>query len=174
MKGLERDIDPKPPITKLYARGAGENINEVNLDDLILMRALADRGHLDRWGAAKHLQLPEQAAAESLASLRTRGYVTPQGRGAGTSYWLARDYSDLLRGRTETDRDLPLEDEAVRLRVRAVLAERGRLTNEDVRRICGYSRPQARRLLESMVEERQARLLGRGRGAHYVPAAGKK
>lgn len=150
---------------------AGKNLS---LDDLILMRALADRGHLDRWGAAKQLQLPEQAAADRLASLRTRGYVTPQGRGAGTSYWLARDYSDLLRGRTETDRDLPIEDEAVRLRAQVVLAERGRLTNEDVRRMSGFTRRQARRLLQSMVKEGHARLLGRGRGAHYMPAKGNK
>jgi len=141
----------------------------LDLDDLIALRAVCDRGHLDRWSAAECLQLPEEDAAERLVSLRGRGYLMPQGRGRGTIYRLARHLSDLLRGPGETDRDLPLDDEAIRLRVRAVLAERGRLTNADIRRVAGYSRLEAVRLMRSLTKDGVARLIGRGRGAHYVP-----
>lgn len=140
----------------------------LELDDLIVLRAVADRGYLDRWSAADCLQVPEEAAAECLVSLRGRGYLTAQGRGRGTSYRLPRRLSDLLRGPAETDRDLPLDDEALRLRVRAVLEERGSLTNAEVRRLSGYSRTEVVRLMRSLIEEGHAALEGGGRGARYV------
>jgi ATP-dependent DNA helicase RecG len=141
----------------------------LDLDDLLLLRGLAERGFLDRWSAADRLQLPEDDAAVRLVSLRERGYLGVQGRGRGTTYRLARHLSDLVRGPGETDREMPLDDEAVRLRIQAVLAERGRLTNADVRRISGYSRTEAFRLMRSLTEQGLATLRGRGRAAHYAP-----
>jgi ATP-dependent DNA helicase RecG len=141
----------------------------LDLDDLLLLRAVADRGSIDRWSAAAALQGPEEEAAETLVSLRERGYLTPQGRGRGTSYRLARRLSDRLRGATETSRDVPLDAEAVALRVQAVLVERGRLTNAEVRRLSGYSRAEVLRLVRSLQEEGLVDLDGRGRGAHYRP-----
>jgi len=155
-----------------FARFVAEETREgrkLDLDDLILLRALTDRGILDRWSAADRLQLPEEESAARLVSLRERGYVTAHGRGRGTAYRLSRHFSDLLRGPGETDRDLPLEDEAVRLRIQAILAERGRLTNAEARRISGYSRNEVLRLLRSLSEEGLVVLHGRGRAAHYTP-----
>jgi ATP-dependent DNA helicase RecG len=142
---------------------------ELELDDLILLRGVTERGALDRWAAASLLQLPEEEAADRLASLRGRGYLLAQGRGRGTAYRLARHLSDLLRGRALTDGELSLDDEAVRLRVEAILAERERLTNAEVRRISGYSRTQVLRLMQALREEGRVDVRGRGRGAHYVP-----
>lgn len=142
---------------------------KLDLDDLIVLRALTDRGSLDRWSAAEPLQLPEEEAATKLVSLRERGYLASHGRGRGTAYRLARHFSDLLRGPGETDREIPLDDEAVRLRVQAVLGERGRLTNAEVQRISGYSRREVVRLLRSLCEEGLMTLHGRGRAAHYRP-----
>ncbi|MFP5288787.1 MAG: ATP-binding protein, partial [Thermoanaerobaculia bacterium] len=100
---------------------------ELDLDDLIVLRSLAERGEIDRWAAARALQLDEDEAADRLVSLRERGYLQPRGRGRGTCYRLARIYSDELRGVTATDDDVQLDGEAVRLRVLAVLRERGEL-----------------------------------------------
>lgn len=141
----------------------------LELDDLIVLRTVAERGIADRWSAATRLQLSEEEAAERLISLRGRGYLVAHGRGRGTAYRLARHLSDLLRGPAETDRDLPLDDEAIRLRTQAVLVERGRLTNADVRRISGYSRLEAVRMMRALVKEGLVILKGRGRGSHYVP-----
>lgn len=142
---------------------------KLGLDDLILLRGVTDRGSLDRWSAAEALQVTEDDAAERLVSLRKRGFLAPQGRGRGTAYRLQRPLSDLLRGTAETDRDLPLDDEAVRLRVPAVLAERGRLTNTDIRRLSDYSRREVLRLVAELREQGFLELEGRGRGAHYLP-----
>jgi len=140
----------------------------LELDDLIALRAVTERGFLDRWTAAQWLQLSEGEAATRLVSLRERGYLAPQGRGRGTTYRLARHLSDLLRGHAETDRELPLDAEAVRLRVEAILGERGTLTNAEIRRLSGFSRTEALRLLHSMADQGIVALRGRGRAAHYV------
>lgn len=141
----------------------------LDLDDLIALRAATERGLLDRWSAAQRLQLSEEEAAARLVSLRERGYLAPQGRGRGTTYCLPRNLSDLLRGHAETDRELPLDAEAVRLRVEAVLGERGTLTNAEARRLSGFSRTKVLRLLRSMTDQGIVALRGRGRAAHYVP-----
>lgn len=85
------------------------------------------------------------------------------------TYRLARNFSDLLHGRLGADEGLALDAEAVRLRVEAVLAERGRLTNAEVRRMCGYSRAEVVRLMRSLRDQGLARVEGRGRGAYYAP-----
>jgi ATP-dependent DNA helicase RecG len=141
----------------------------LDLDDLLLLRALTDVGSLDRWSAAATLQGPEEEAAERLVTLRERGYLTPEGRGRGTSYRLAHRLSDRLRGTVATT-EVPLDAEAVALRIQAVLAERGRLTNAEMRRISGYSRAEVLRLVRSLQEEGLVELAGRGRAAHYRPS----
>jgi ATP-dependent DNA helicase RecG len=152
-----------------FVAGETRRGRTLELDDLIVLRGVTDRGWLDRWSAAQCLQLPEEGAADRLASLRERGYLIAQGRGRATAYRLARALSDRLRAPGETDRDVPLDDEAVRLRVQTVLAERGRLTNADVRRISGSSRTEALRLMRALADEGLVRFAGRGRGAHYLP-----
>lgn len=141
----------------------------LDLDDLIVLRGVMERGYIDRRVAAERLQLPQASASERLISLRERGYLIAHGRGRGTAYRLSRALSDLLRGPEETDRDMPLDDEAVRLRVQAVLRERGRLANAEIRRFSGYSRVEVVRMMRSLAEEGWVRLRGRGRAAHYVP-----
>ena len=142
----------------------------LDLDDLIVLRGVTDRTHLDRWSASRVLQTEDEAeAAHRLAALKERGYLVSHGRGKGTSYRLARTFSDLLHGRLGTDEGLDLDAEAVRLRIEAVLAERGRLTNAEVRRMCGYSRAEVVRLMRSLREQGLAIVEGRGRGAYYAP-----
>jgi ATP-dependent DNA helicase RecG len=151
----------------LFVAEEGKAGRALSLDELILLRALIARGFLDRWTAAQRLQLPDEGAAESLAALRRKGYLVAQGRGRGTSYRLARALSDRLRGREENDFEVSLDDEAVRLRIQAILGERGTITNADVRRLSGGSRMEAVRLMRDLCARGVARLVGRGRAAHY-------
>jgi len=143
---------------------------KLELDDLICLRALSVRGHLDRWSGAEELQCPEDVAAECLASLRRRHYLLAHGRGRGASYRLIRKLSDALRGLEATDDELEPDEEALRLRVQTILETRGRLTNAEVRRISGFHRVGAVRLMHELIEEGIAKLVGRGRGAHYISA----
>jgi hypothetical protein len=60
------------------------------------------------------------------------------------------------------------DEAAARDKIRAVLAEAGRLTNAEIRRLTGLSRTAAARMMGSLIREKKARLVGSGRGAHYV------
>jgi ATP-dependent DNA helicase RecG len=161
-------IESHPAFARFVAEETRQR-RTFDLDDLIVLRAITDRGHLDRWSAAGYLQTNEDEAAEGLAALRGRGYLTPRGRGRGTSYLLARQLSDLLRGAVATDDSVSLDEEAVRLRIQAVLDERKKLSNADVRRISGYSRSEVLRLMRRLRNDGLVEIVGRGRAAHYVP-----
>lgn len=145
---------------------------ELDLDRLILLRRLVDVGSLDRWAAAKCLQLSDDQAAERLTAMRREGLLVVRGRGRGTRYELSRPLSERLRGRGLTDADHPLEAEGVRLRVLELLRERNRLTNAEIRDFSGYNRQQVLALEKSLEEEGLIELHGHGRGAHITLAEG--
>ena len=141
----------------------------LTLDDLILLRGLTRRRSLDRWTGAELLQLADGEAADQLVSLRERGYLVAQGRGRGTVYRLARRHANLVDAGVPTEDDIWVDEESVRLRLLALLSERGRLTNNEIRGISGYSRTRVLRLMRSLRNEGLVEVRGRGRGAHYVP-----
>ena len=146
---------------------------DLSLDDLIVLRVLTRRRTVDRWSAAQSLQLPQEEAAARLVSLRERGYLAVEGRGQGTAYKLARRHTHLIRDAAITDDDIWADEESVRLRLIALLSERDRLTNKEIRRISGYSRTQVLKLMRSMRDDGLVEVRGRGRAAHYVPASGR-
>jgi ATP-dependent DNA helicase RecG len=139
---------------------------QLSLDDLLVLRALTGVATLDRWFAARVLQLPEHEAAERLASLRERGYLVVRGRGRAASYSLRRDLAERFRGTLAAAMEVPLDEAHVRLRVMQLLRERRTLTNAEIRRISGFSRTQVYRLVRRMAEEGDIRIVGKGRGAH--------
>jgi ATP-dependent DNA helicase RecG len=142
----------------------------LDLDDLIILRSFTKTSSLDRWSAALALQLPEEEAASRLIRLREGGYLVVRGRGRGASYDLRRDLADRLRGRATVDSDLPLEKEAVKLRILALLRARSRLTNSEIRRFSGFSRVQVYTLVKELESEGKIRFAGKGRGGHILPA----
>jgi ATP-dependent DNA helicase RecG len=160
----------RTPTNGAFARFVASEISKehpLSLDDLIVLRAAFDRGFIDRWSAAEYLQLDEAGAAEALVRLRQRGYLQPSGRGRGTSYRLSRRPDSppgLFKEASVRDSD----EAAARDKIRAVLAEAGRLTNAEIRRLTGLSRTAAARMMGSLIREKKARLVGSGRGAHYV------
>jgi len=145
----------------------------LDLDDLLILRALSRISSLDRWSAASVLQLPEEEAAAKLVHLREAGYLVVRGRGRGASYDLRRDLADRLRGRATVDADFALDEEAVKLRIIALLRERGQLTNSEIRRFSGFSRVQAYRLVKELEGEKKIRFAGKGRGTHILLAQTK-
>jgi ATP-dependent DNA helicase RecG len=149
----------------------------LELDDLLILRTLCRQSALDRWSAAAVLQLGESEAGQKLAALRERGYLIVKGRGRAATYTLGRELAETLRGRAAMYAEIPMEEEHVRLRILALLKERGRLSNADIRRISGFSRIQVYRLVKQLEAAGDVQIAGRGRGAHIVPVrrtAGEK
>jgi ATP-dependent DNA helicase RecG len=145
----------------------------LELDDLLLLRSFVLTASLDRWSAAEVLQLREEEAAAKLIRLREMEYLVVRGRGRGASYELRRDLAERFRGRSTVDADVLLEEENVRLRILALLRQRGQLNNSEIRRFSGFSRVQVYRLIKQMEEEGEIHFVGKGRGAHIIPAKEK-
>ncbi len=141
----------------------------LRLNDLMIMREIADRGSLDRVSAAALLQLPEANAAAALVSLRERGLLRAQGRGLHTAYRLAPSYQHLLSASARERADRPLDQEAAAAMILDQLHLRGRLANADIRQLTGYSRARVQRLMNRLCQRGAVEARGRGRGSHYVP-----
>ena len=140
----------------------------LELDDLLILRSLVNRPAVDRWTAAQILQKSETDAAEQLVRLRELGYLIVRGRGRGTAYDLRRDLAEKFRGQSALDSEITLNEEGIRLRILALLNQRGKLTNAEIRRFSGLGRVQVYRLLKSLQDEGKIRFAGLGRGAHIV------
>jgi len=150
----------------LFVSGQERKGHFLDLDDLILLRSYLRISSLDRWSAGSVLQLPEEEAAGKLVRLREAGYLVVRGRGRGASYDLKRDLADRLRGHGGTDADFLLDQEAVKLRIIALLRERGRLTNAEIRRFSGFNRAQVYRLVKELETEGKVAFEGKGRAGH--------
>ena len=157
----------------LFVAGEERQGRRLELDDLLLLRAFIRISSLDRWSAAGLLQLSEEETAAKLIRLREMGYLVVRGRGRGASYDLRRDLAERLRGRSAVDADIRLDEEGVRLRTLALLRQRGRLSNAEIRRFSGFTRVQVYRLVRGLEKDGEVRFVGKGRGAHIVPAKTK-
>jgi ATP-dependent DNA helicase RecG len=138
---------------------------DLALDELILLRQLVHISSLDRWSAAAVLQLSEEEAADRLVKLREAGYLVVRGRGRGAAYDLKRDLAVSLRGKGRVDAEMALDKEAVKLRILALLKERGRLNNSEIRRFSGLNRSQVYRLVKELETGGKTRFRERGRAA---------
>ncbi len=136
----------------------------LSLDDLLLLERLTWVSNLDRWSAAEILGDEERQAADRLVSLRERGYVAPEGRGAGTKYHLAGRLHAMNERLRLSGGELTL-----RQRVLQLLFDRGSITNSDVRRQTGLSRHRAVALLRKLRADGLLEMTGARRGARYIP-----
>lgn len=166
---LSLPLETLPAFALLVARQ--QRLGQpLDLDALLVLRALVRTAGLTRFSAASVLQLPAERAAAVLAGLRGRGLLVVRGRGQGATYDLARELAEALRGRDRVDAEMSLDEEGVRLRILELLRERGRLTNAEIRRFSGYDRLRVYKLLKRLEGQGRLRFEGRGRGGHVVPA----
>lgn len=153
-----------------FAREEEQAERALDLDGLIILHGMTQRGALNAREAGEMLQQPWQEAQPKLAQLRERGYLVPAGSGRGAPYRLAPGPARRLNAQLRSEDQNWVNTEELKLRLLRILRERGRLTNAEVRAISGYSRAQAREFMATLREEGQVALVGRGRAAHYVPA----
>ena len=156
-------------IHRDFARFVAErNLNDedLDLDDLMIMRSLMTRDELNRWSASEVLKIAVSDAAGRLADLNSRGLLEVRGRGQGASYRLGRQFS----GWREVDGivDGTLGRDEVRNLIVQLIRRRGAITNAVVRAMTGYSRNEAVRFMRAMRDDGLIEVRGRGRGAHYV------
>ena len=150
-----------------FAADTARRGEQLDRDDLIVLRSLITRGEHDRWSAARVLQLSDQEASNILVSLRQRGFLDVNGRGRGATYRLSggyahwEEYDPIATGRAR-DRD------EARSIVLAAISDQGAVTNTNIRELTGYSRSEVLRLTMEMRMDGTIEVRGSKRGAHYV------
>ena len=137
-------------------------------DDLAVLRHLARRSPASVPEAAELLQRPRAETAARLAELKRRGYLASLGDGPEVAYRLPPP----LAARLQCEPDLGETPVAARSNERArllkIVAERGLISNAELRSISGLSREQVKRHMVELREAGHVEIVGRGRGAYYV------
>ena len=141
--------------------------SRLELDDLMIMRSLMSRDELNRRSATDILQVETADAAKRLANLSERGYLDVRGRGQTASYRLGQQFSvwDRFEPRSATEAS---GIDVARKIVLQALADRGSITNSDIRATTGNERNETVKLMRTLRDEGLVELRGSGRGAHYV------
>lgn len=171
--GLSVELTMPTETDEAFAQFVADSVRDggrLSLNDLILLRGVADRGSLNRFTAAESLQLPAAQAAVALVSLRERGFFSARGRGTHTSYQLASEFMHLSTTAAALQSEQTIDDDSAARLVEQELKVRGRLSNADIRRLTGFSRAKTQRLMLGLRDAGVAQSRGRGRTAHYVPA----
>jgi len=139
------------------------------LEDLMILRALMMIPSLDRWSAAKIIQMSEEDAAQKMIALREAGYLVARGRGRGTSYALDVDLARRLQIHLLPENSEVKEATTPDERILRLLSERGKLSNADIRQATGLSRSQTYAAVKRLEAAGLAALVGKGRAAHIEP-----
>ena len=140
-------------------------------DDLALLHHLARRPALDAAAAAELLQRPRAAAAARLAELERRGYLAGAGDGRPGAYRLPPPLAARLQ-REPGPGEMPSAAQAdARAQLLDIVAERGMISNAELRSISGLSRDQVKRHMAELRAAKHVTIVGRGRAAHYVHIA---
>ena len=142
---------------------------ELDLDDLLVLRALTERANLDRWSAGEILQRPESEAANKLMELREARYLAVRGRGAGTRYALSKELAERL-GLANVPRD----DLRVGQRLVSEIHKRGRMTNAEIREFFNIDKTAAYRLASGLVEQGDLKLVKAGRASYFTTTSNRK
>ncbi len=140
---------------------------ELDLDDLMVLRSLMTNDELNRNTAAELLQVDKVRAARTLAALHQRGFLEVRGRGQTASYRLGRQFYSWERLEPTVKGDA-LDADTARKLVLQTISERGSVTNEKVRDITGYERNETVSFMREMRKAGLVELRGKGRGSRYV------
>ena len=136
------------------------------LEELIILHYLRRNDDISAKEASAILQRSQKKASETL-SLMEGVFLERVGTGRGTYYQLGHEILSSLGDKEKYTRIKGLSEEQKLQLLKNYIETNGRITNEEVRGVCGVSRYQAVRLIHKLTRENFIELKGKGRGAYY-------
>lgn len=88
------------------------------------------------------------------------------GRGRGHYYTLSKATSDILKDEMNYERQLNLDDEAVKMRILTLLKEND-LNNHDIIKMTGWDRKKVHKVIKELGSSGVV-IVGKGRAARYT------
>ena len=135
-----------------------------DLSELMIMRYLADNKKVTFSEACELTQSAEDVVRKNINELTRMGLIET----AGKSYMLtARVYSN-IKSEVEYIRDKDVSYIKARGMILEYLERNKTITSGTIQEMCGFTKQQARTVLEKMQKENILVMEGHGRGAYYV------
>ena len=152
-------------MTKFVGKKAREG-HGWRLEELIILHYLRRNDDISAKEASAILQRSQKKASETL-SLMEDVFLERVGTGRGTYYQLGHEILSSLGDKEKYTRIKGLSEEQKLQLLKNYIETNGRITNEEVRGVCGVTRYQAVRLIHKLTRENFIELKGKGRGAYY-------
>lgn len=136
------------------------------LDELIIIQYLRRNDRICVNEAVKLCQKSKNEVSEILSSMEGR-FLERFGTGRGTYYQYNNEIYHVLGDKTKYSRISALSEERKRQMILKHLDLYERVSNSEVREICGMDRNQSYRLMKKLVNEGRVKISGKGRGVYY-------
>jgi len=139
----------------------------LDVDHLLILQFLLRHEQIDSNQASDVSQRNIPQARELLSKMENDfQLIEAVGRGKGRYYTLTRFAYNYLEDETKYERSLPLDKEAIKIRILSILKQK-KLTNKDIRSMTGLDTKQVFRLIKEL-ESDGVRIEGRGAGTKYI------
>ncbi len=137
------------------------------LNELIIIHYLRRNDRITTSDAAGLCQVTAKEASELLISMDGR-FLERYGKGKGTYYQYSKEVFRSLGEVTRYTRISGLSEERMLELIMNHVSSYGKVTNSDVREICGVNRDHGLRLLRELVSQKRIQLIGEKKGAFYI------
>jgi ATP-dependent DNA helicase RecG len=140
----------------------------IPLDSLIVLARLRKGRRLEATNLAKAIQKDESAAEVVLVQLVEAGLIEAHGVRNGRTYTLSAKVYERFGQSADYRGMVGLDTKQQEQMVLQYVKKHGRITRNEVSKLCRISEDQATRLLRKLHISKKLRLLGKGRGAYYA------
>ena len=151
-------------FVKFVAKEQHDLQQNFSLAELMILRYLTDNRRISMSEAERLIQGSHDFAQKSCNNLIRNGLIEISGK----EYMLTAKMYEAVKSNVEYTQDQLLNYIKAKGRILDYLQRTNFITNEKVRELCGYTRSQARSVLEKMRSEELISLEGRGRASKYI------
>lgn len=158
------------PLNKSFkslVSGLTEKGYSIDVDHLLILQHLMRHEEIDTLVAAEVTQRNVEQARELLSKMHHHfDLLESIGRGKGRYFRLSRSSYNFLAKNMKYERSLPLDMEAIKMRILTLLKNE-KLTNKEIRNMTGLNTKQVYRLIKDL-EDDGVIIEGIGAGTKYV------
>ena len=134
------------------------------LPELMILRYLTDNKRIVLSEAQELTQLPISEARKSCNDLVKNGLIELSGK----EYMLTPKVYEAIKSDLEYTQDKTIQFIKAKSRILDYLEEEDSITNEKIRELCGFTKQQARAVIDKMRAENILRMEGKGRLSRYI------
>ena len=154
------DID----FVKFIAQEQNKKHRMMPLSELMVLRFLTDNKRITISQVQKLTQTSLDESRKTLANLMKDGYIELIGK----EYMLTAKVYEAIKSNVEYTKDKVLQYVKAKNRILDYLENESSKTNEKIRELCGFTKQQARIVIDKMRAENILELIGKGTASAYI------